>query len=72
LERPVIPEQGANGNSGSAISRPKRVFDRHQVERMIAEGASLRQIARKLGVGYGTVYRTLRASGNADSRSKTL
>jgi DNA invertase Pin-like site-specific DNA recombinase len=40
---------------GKQLGRPRRVVDRDSVLRMKAEGASLRDIATALGVGYGTV-----------------
>jgi putative DNA-invertase from lambdoid prophage Rac len=39
--------------------RPRRIFDRVKVAELRGQGLSLRQIARKLGVGLGTVVRTL-------------
>src|SRR5262249_38157430 len=45
--------------------RPRRIFDREQVVALRQQGFSLRQIARKLGLGLGTVTRTLQP------RSKT-
>ena len=40
--------------------RPKKVFDREEVFRLRKQGLSYRQIAKKLGLGLGTVVRTLR------------
>lgn len=40
---------------GKQLGRPRRVVDRDRVVRMKAEGMSLRDIADKLGVGYGTI-----------------
>jgi DNA invertase Pin-like site-specific DNA recombinase len=45
--------------------RPQRIFDREQVAALRAQRLSLRQIAKKLGLGLGTVTRTLQ------ERSKT-
>jgi DNA invertase Pin-like site-specific DNA recombinase len=42
-----------------APHRPKRIFDRNQVAELRRQGLSLRQISRKLGLGLGTVTRTL-------------
>jgi DNA invertase Pin-like site-specific DNA recombinase len=39
--------------------RPRRIFDRQQVATMRRQGLSLRQIAKKPGLGLGTVTRTL-------------
>jgi transposase len=41
-------------------NRPRRIFDREQVVRLRQQGLSMRQIAKKMGVGLGTVTRTLR------------
>jgi DNA invertase Pin-like site-specific DNA recombinase len=41
--------------------RPKKVFDREEVVRLRLQGRSYRQIAKALGLGVGTVSRTLRA-----------
>jgi putative DNA-invertase from lambdoid prophage Rac len=45
--------------------RPHRVFDREQVTALRRQGLSLRQIAKKLGLGLGTVTRTLQACSKA-------
>src|ERR1017187_1399225 len=42
------------------IGRPKRIFNRERVIEMRQEGASIRAIAKQLGVGVGTITRTLR------------
>ncbi len=39
--------------------RPKKVFDREEVARLRHQGRSYRQIAESLGLGVGTVVRTL-------------
>jgi DNA invertase Pin-like site-specific DNA recombinase len=39
--------------------RPRRIFDREQVAALRCQGLSLREIAKKLGLGLGTVTRTL-------------
>jgi DNA invertase Pin-like site-specific DNA recombinase len=41
------------------VGRPKRIFSRDRVIEMRRHGASIRQIAGQLGVGVGTVTRTL-------------
>jgi DNA invertase Pin-like site-specific DNA recombinase len=41
--------------------RPKKVFDREEVVRLLYQGRSYRHIARTLGIGTGTVVRTLQA-----------
>jgi DNA invertase Pin-like site-specific DNA recombinase len=40
--------------------RPRRALDWAEVQRLQAEGLSLRQIARRLHAGYGTVHRLTR------------
>jgi len=40
--------------------RPRRALDPVEIERLKSEGLSLRQIARRLRAGYGTVYRMAR------------
>jgi putative DNA-invertase from lambdoid prophage Rac len=42
------------------ICRPKRIFNRERVIELRHRGASIRAIAKPLGVGVGTVTRTLR------------
>ena len=70
LERDVIRERTAAGleyarhhgtRSGKPIGRPKAVFRHDQVLQLRAEGLSGREIARKLGLGEGTVRRVLAA-----------
>ena len=39
--------------------RPKKIFDREKVVRLHQDGLSLRQIAKSMGIGLGTVSRTL-------------
>jgi DNA invertase Pin-like site-specific DNA recombinase len=41
--------------SGKQLGRPRRIVSRDAVVQLGAEGASLREIATKLGAGYGTV-----------------
>jgi len=41
--------------------RPRRIFDREEVLALRRQGHPLRAIARRLGLGLGTVSRTLRA-----------
>ncbi len=41
--------------------RPRRIFDRDKVVALHREGLSLRRIASEMGVGLGTVTRTLQA-----------
>src|ERR1700752_1203468 len=65
LERDLIRERVSAGirnarASGKQLGRPRRVVNHDDVRRLRADGASIRQIARKLGVGYGTVRLRLR------------
>ena len=39
--------------------RPKKIFDRDEVMALHKEGMSVRRIAKRLGLGVGTVFRTL-------------
>ncbi len=39
--------------------RPRKIFDRQKVVELNEQGFSLRQIAKRLGIGLGTVSRTL-------------
>ena len=54
------------GRSGRNMPphRPKKVFDREEVVRLQRQGRSSRQIAKSLGLGVGTVVRTLRDRSN--------
>lgn len=65
LERDLIRERVSAGirnarASGKQLGRPRRVVNHDDVRRLRADGASIRQIAQKLGVGYGTVRLRLR------------
>jgi DNA invertase Pin-like site-specific DNA recombinase len=42
--------------------RPKKIFNRDEVVDLRRQGLSIRQIARRMGLGVGTVARTLRES----------
>ncbi len=69
LERDLIRERVSAGirnarASGKQLGRPRRVVNHDQVIRLRSEGASLRQIAAKLGVGYGTVRLSLARSAS--------
>src|SRR5882762_1025944 len=64
LERDLIRErvsagiQNARAN-GKKLGRPRSEVDRERIQELKAQGQSLRQIATKLGVGYGTVRERL-------------
>jgi DNA invertase Pin-like site-specific DNA recombinase len=64
LERDLIRERVNAGirnarAAGKQLGRPRRIVDRDEILRLRAEGASVRQIAAKVGVGYGTVRKRL-------------
>jgi DNA invertase Pin-like site-specific DNA recombinase len=66
FERALIQERVKAGlhnarRNGKKLGRPRRVVDLDGIARMKAEGHSLRNIAEKLGVGYGTVRMRLAA-----------
>lgn len=65
LERDLIRERVSAGirnaqASGKQLGRPRRIVNTDEVRMLRSNGASLRQIAEKLGVGYGTVRLRLR------------
>jgi DNA invertase Pin-like site-specific DNA recombinase len=65
LERDLIRERVSAGirnarACGKQLGRPRRIVNREELIRLRADGASLRQVAEKLGVGYGTVRLLLR------------
>lgn len=63
LERSLIAERIGAGlrnavAKGKRLGRPSRNIDGTSVTALRDQGASWRTIARKLGVGIGTLYRT--------------
>jgi putative DNA-invertase from lambdoid prophage Rac len=67
FEREMIRERVRAGmkaakHRGKICGRPKRVFDRTAVTELKAAGLSIRDIAKKLGLGKGTVARLLSAA----------
>ena len=65
LERDLIRDRVSAGirhaqACGKQLGRPRRIVNDAEVRRLRSEGASLREIATKLGVGYGTVRLRLR------------
>jgi DNA invertase Pin-like site-specific DNA recombinase len=64
LERDLIRERVSAGirnarAAGKQLGRPRRIVDRDEILRLRAEGASVREIATQVGVGYGTVRKRL-------------
>jgi len=60
LERDLIRERVCAGirnarAAGKSLGRPRRIVDSDVIARTRSEGASVRQISRDLGIGYGTV-----------------
>lgn len=69
LERDLIRERVSAGvrnarANGKQFGRPRRIVNQDEIRRLRSDGASLRQIAEKLGVGYGTVR--LRLTQNSE------
>jgi DNA invertase Pin-like site-specific DNA recombinase len=65
LERDLIRERVSAGvrnarACGKELGRPRRIVNQDELMRLKAQGASLRQIAETLGIGYGTVRTRLR------------
>ena len=65
LERDLIRERVSAGvrnarANGKQLGRPRRIVNKDEIVRLKAQGASLRQIAETLGIGYGTVRTRLR------------
>jgi DNA invertase Pin-like site-specific DNA recombinase len=65
FERALIQERVRCGlknakANGQQLGRPRRVVSHDQILGMKAQGTSLREIADKLGIGYGTVRSRLR------------
>jgi len=64
FERELIRERVQAGvrrarAQGKRIGRPRRVFDREEVHRLRRQRLSIAKIARRMGLGVGTVARTL-------------
>jgi DNA invertase Pin-like site-specific DNA recombinase len=65
LERDLIRERVSAGirnarASGKQLGRPRRIVNADEIRILRSNGVSLRQIAEKLGIGYGTVRLRLR------------
>ena len=64
FERALIQERVRAGlqnarRSGKTLGRPRRIVDIGRISRMKAEGQSLRSIASKLDISYGTTRKLL-------------
>jgi DNA invertase Pin-like site-specific DNA recombinase len=73
LERDLIRERVSAGirnaqANGKKLGRPKSAVDREQILQLKAQGLSLRQIAAKLGVGYGTARSRLLTTHKTQSQ----
>jgi DNA invertase Pin-like site-specific DNA recombinase len=69
FERSLIQERVRAGlrnarAKGQQLGRPHRIVDRNRILQLQAEGVSLRQIAKLLGIGYGTVRAHLSRAEN--------
>jgi len=67
FERDLIRERVVAGlrnakAKGKRLGRPRATIDRDKIVQMRAEGQSLRQIAAKLRIGYGTVREALKGN----------
>ena len=64
FERSLIQDRVVSGmraakKAGKTLGRPKRVFDRSEVLVLRRKGMSIAKIGQQLGIGVGTVARTL-------------
>lgn len=64
FERSLIRERVSAGMkaakaAGKAMGRPRLVFDRAKVQELRRKGMSIARISQELGIGIGTVARTL-------------
>src|ERR1017187_7008060 len=75
FERALIQERVKAGlqnarRNGKQLGRPRRVVDHDGIFRLKSEGHSLRDIAEKLGVGYGTVRMRLESGERKTPRPR--
>lgn len=64
FERDVLVERTIAGMAaarrrGQRVGRPRRHVDLERARALLAEGRAERDVARELGVGYGTLRRAL-------------
>jgi len=64
FERSLIRERVSAGmraakKAGKAVGRPRRIFNRDEVRELRGKGMSIASISQQLGIGVGTVARTL-------------
>lgn len=64
FERSLIRERVSAGmraakKAGKAMGRPRRIFNRDEVHELRRKGMSIASISQHLGIGVGTVARTL-------------
>ena len=64
FERSLIRERVSAGmraakNAGKAMGRPRVIFSRDEVRELRRKGMSIARISQQLGIGVGTVARTL-------------
>ncbi len=78
LERQTIKERVQAGiaharrhgtKSGRPLGRPRVVFDRAQIEQLRKQGMGLREIARELGISYGSAQRAAREATGGDPKT---
>ena len=64
FERSLIRERVSAGmreakKAGKALGRPRLIFNRDAVHELRRKGVSIARISQQLGIGVGTVARTL-------------
>lgn len=74
LERSLIVERVKSGlrnarAKGRKLGRPRVTVDAHRIATLRGEGLSWAEVAKRLGLGEGTVYRAAQASAKIPARS---
>ncbi len=59
IREPVSAGMRAAKNAGKPVGRPRRIFNRDEVHELRRKGMSIGGISLELGIGVGTVARTL-------------